>query len=83
MFYYTICVLRTNVVFVLMFLTITPAVALIAALYFYAAAGNASQSHNCQVVSAHLPVFIFVSTNTKYTLKSRRLQGLCSLSLAS
>jgi len=54
MFYYTICVLRTNVVFVLMFLTITPAVALIAALYFYAAAGNASQSHNCQVAAGAL-----------------------------
>lgn len=48
-FYYMICTLRTNVVFVWILFTVVIGVALVAATFFYTAIGNASVAHKCLV----------------------------------
>lgn len=55
--FYALRVLRTNVVFVAMFLTITPAVGCITALCFHVAQGNLGAAYQCQLVSS--PILMY------------------------
>jgi uncharacterized protein len=50
-FVYLICSLRTNVVFVVIFLSLVVAFSLLAATYFHAALGNAATAGRTLVVS--------------------------------
>ncbi|CZT14237.1 related to Y.lipolytica GPR1 protein and Fun34p [Ramularia collo-cygni] len=54
MFFYWLCSLRTNVVYALMFTTIFPGVACVAAVFIYAADANAQKAHDCQVAAGAL-----------------------------
>ncbi|KAI5363643.1 Putative acetate transporter GPR1/FUN34/SatP family [Septoria linicola] len=51
MFFFFLCSLRTNVVFVIIFATIFPAVACLTAVFYYAADGEMDKAHDCQVAA--------------------------------